>query len=303
MKQFLYSTVTIIMLFISINAEAFSVFVNRNGQFTLNKEITYNWRALSPIKSDADTIMPNAPIYYALKSGYKHGEVYSYMVFDDPKFKTVLVFLKAFTKDILYIYTYNTASEINSNDINRIMRDFYFEKHFSIKNAVDEGVSKAYIMKLTGENSTSRTRIVDNVHGFIYKFSGNMLESATYSDSLSERARDSKGSPTFNRIRQNAERKHKNPSDVIKEINFQFDCIYELPGDSYDMALNGSFNYNFAELYFVIFQNGTFEDFKLCIPDAKFVAKKNGMDIYEYREAMYFFKDGALVNVRLPEKL
>lgn len=303
MKKFFIFAVIFTMLFIgNMNVNAFSVFVNDNGRFLLNKNLTYSSRSFAPIKTETDTIQPTAPVYYALKSGYKKGETYTYMIFDDPKFDMVLVFLKAFTKDILYIYTSNTVGTITSYDIERIMENFNFEKDFSIRNAVDDGVSKSYIMKLTGKSPDANSRIIDKTHGFIYTFSGNLLESATYIDGLSDRARQAKGSPTFNRILENAKHKHQNHSDVIDEVNFQIDCLYQLPGDSYDLAMNGSFRYNFAEVYFVIFQNGSFKDFKLCIPDAKLIAKKNGMEIYEYREIKYYFKNTALVDVKLPER-
>lgn len=296
MKQLILIITTIITFTLNVNAA--SVFVNKNGNYT--KVSKQEWKTGSLLKNyvfEEDTIEPGAPVYYAYRLGYKYGETYSHHFTDNNNI--IIVFLKSFTKDVIYVYMSEDKDELTEYDMMKYMKKFNFYSNFSISYAIKNGVSKAFVMKFPGIK-VNGNKIIDSKNGFIYTTNGNMITNAVYIDGFNEYAKEYQGRPIFDKIEQNAMMKHYSKQDIIREINFQFECLMKIPTDMIELATNGSFNFNFAELYFVLKETGDLSDFKLCVPDANLTSQWNNIKVYEFRRAKYYFKNNKLFKVELP---
>lgn len=211
----------------------------------------------------------------------------------------VIVF-RAFSQTPICVLVNTNGGKFDQKDLEHLKSGFDYRDNFSVERAA------AGLVRLSFMEETIGTKVVDNQmrdneNGYTYYFENGYLSSAEPLDGLTEFARRAKGSQIFDIIQNNAVRKHGNGSLALKEINFQFWCIANMPPEHFRLAYNNRFNYNIALVWFALYgveNNAQLSDFMTYVPDAETIEVSKDSIIMGWGSNLFIFKNDILVSVK-----
>lgn len=296
MKSFILLVISFsIALFSSAETNAY---VNIDGVFKKYPKEQWESKNLPQLELRGQPLNPGAIAYIPTKLGFLPGEWYMWSTDD----YTYIFVFKSFSDEIIYILADNDAETLPAETIADKLRNFDYEKEFGKKLSyvLKDKIRQSFMEDVLQQKSTDGT-ITDNRNGYIYKFKDGFLDSYIPLDGLSDIAREFKGSEIYTIIEKNAKRKHRVKEDVVKEINFQFSCLYVMPPEHFKLAYNNTYNYNIALIWFAIYgvsNNAKFEDFQLIAPDATPIDIAENKITMSWGSNLFYFENGVLKSVK-----
>lgn len=253
--------------------------------------------SLKGYKIDGGIAKPGCIIYYGLKNGYTCDELYTWYNNKDYNYFFVL---KAFTSDIYYVVVTNDVKpdEFNNEYVNGLFKDFVYENDFDKKSALNGKIRQTFLENIVGKKAVNGV-LEDTVNEYKYKFKNGYLSSYTLLNGLSYDANQYINTKIGQIIKRNAETKHTNKNDIIKEINFQFWCLFNMPTDEVKLAYNDIYKYNIALIYFSLYKkNVTLSEFKFYVPNANTIEVAGNKIILSYGSMIYIFTNKILTDVK-----
>jgi hypothetical protein len=187
--------------------------------------------------------------------GYADDKHYLWIAFDANAYFA----FKSLSKDIICILIDGDKGDsITAEDVNQILKDYEFDynseysptlrESFLNKGIHNKSISQSFLESITHKTAIDN-KLVDKLNGYIYTLSDGYLISFNSDDGLVGYAKEFKGTPMFNRIKENAENYYENNDDIIAEINMQCDYLASIDPDYISYASKPKYNYNFALLY------------------------------------------------------
>lgn len=286
----------LLLIFTPIHyANAWIAYINDGEKFSLYPDSLWCKESLSIIGEEG--FKPGTIGYIPTKLGFLEGEWYAWL---SPN--TDAVVFKSFTQTpiCVLINTDNSDLHLTSQQFQELVSKFNYNESFSVEHAAKGVVRKSFMEEALGVKALNNI-ISDSTNGYTYYFENGYLSSAEPLDGLTEFARSAKGSRIFEIIQNNAVRKHGNGSLALKEINFQFWCIANMPPEHFRLAYNDRFNYNIALVWFALYgveNNARLSDFVIYVPDAETIEVSKESIIMGWSSNLFIFKNDILVNVK-----
>lgn len=272
---------------------AWTAYVNDGNRLSLYPDSLWKDSTLPNI--GVSEFKPGTIGYIPTKLGFLNDEWYMWMT-DSLE---VIVF-RAFSQTPICVLVNTSDGKFEQKDLERLKSRFDYRDNFSVEKAVEGTVRLSFMEETIG------TKVVDNQikdieNGYMYYFKNGYLSSAEPLDGLTEFARRAKGSQIFDIIQNNAIRKHGDGPLALKEINFQFWCIANMPPEHFRLAYNNRFNYNVALVWFALYgveNNAQLSEFMAYVPDAEAIEVSKDSIIMSWGSNLFIFKNDILVSVK-----
>lgn len=297
MKSFLLLVISFTIALFSC-AET-NAYLNCDGVFKKYPKEQWKSNNLPPLEIQGEIRKPGTIAYIPTKLGFLPDEWYMWFTND---YKFTFVF-KSFSDEIIYILTDSDAEIISAETIARRLSDFDYEKDFGDRerSKILEGrIRQSFLEDVLQQKSVGGT-ITDNRNGYVYHFKDGFLDSYIPLDGLSEIARSFKDYEIYTIIEKNAKRKHNTEEDAVKEINFQFACMYMMEPKHIKLAYNRVYDYNIALVWFAIYgvsNSAKLEDFQLIAPDATPFDIAGNKITMTWGSNLFYFENGVLKSVK-----
>lgn len=276
-------------------ANAWVAYINDGDKFSLYPDSLWGKPNLPIIGEEG--FKPGTIGYIPTKLGFLGDEWYVWL-----SANTDAVVFKSFTQMpiCVLINTDNSDPHLTSRQFQELVAKFNYNESFSVERAAKGVVRKSFMEEALGVKAVNNA-ISDSTNGYTYYFENGYLSSADPLDGLTEFARRAKGSQIFDIIQNNAVRKHGNGALALKEINFQFWCIANMPPEHFRLAYNNRFNYNIALVWFALYgveNNAQLSDFMAYVPDAETIEVSKDSIIMGWGSNLFIFKNDILVSVK-----
>lgn len=287
--------IAVIIFILPFKIFSWTAYVYNGEDFSLYPDSLWSDKKLPCIGEEQ--FNPGTIGYLPTKLNYLSGEWYMWMT---PN--TDAIIFKAFTQTpiCMLLNTEKNMPSISMYDYKHIIWDFDYKKTFDVYRTAKKKVRKEFMEEALGVTADDNC-LRDTVNGFDYFFKDGYLASVKAADGLEKYAKMFKGSEIFNIIQANARAKHANESDVLREINFQFDCMAEMPPNHFKLAYNNKYNYNIALIWFALYgvkNRAQLSDFMICVPDAEILEVNSDSIIMSWDTTVFVFKDDVLVTVK-----
>lgn len=284
-----------LLLFIFVSAHcanAWVAYVNDGDKFSLCPDSLWNKSSLPIIGEDG--FKPGTVGYIPTKLGFLKDEWYIWMTD-----RLDVVVFRAFSQIPICALVNTGDGKFDEKDLECLKRGFDYQDEFSVERAASGMVRLSFMEETLGTKAVDN-QIMDNENGYRYYFVNGYLSSAEPLDGLTEFARRAKGSLIFDIIQTNAVRKHGVGALALKEINFQFWCIANMPSEHFRLAYNNRFNYNIALVWFALYgveNKAQLSDFMTHVPDAETIEVSKDSIIMSWGSNIFIFKNDILVSV------
>lgn len=280
-------------LCVSICSYSVNVFINKQGNYVLfneNTDIVSSFIQTNEFKKGSFR-------YYTRCLGYKDNEIISN--FEDK----YAIGINSFNNEVIFIIIFDDNIKYINQDIinNKYLNNYKFESHDFISN-LDDGIKNKSISLNFVKSSLNITDnngiIIDNIHGFKYKFINGILVEYTNNTGLNKNSLYIK-----NRIPSIYNKIIHNSKEIYNEINVEYingqsDYFCNINTDYLKLASNPNINYNYCLLYCIIYGKGvSLEMFNKYVPGAEIYSNTGGYLIMSYNNFMFVFKNGQLVKI------
>lgn len=289
-------TIVCLLVYILVSAQylnAWVAYVNDGDKFSLYPDSL--WKDSNLPNIGEREFKPGTIGYIPTKLGFLNDEWYMWMT-DSLE---VVVF-RAFSQIPICALVNTNHGKFDKKDLENLKSGFDYQDKFSVERTA-AGIVRMSFMEETLGTKAIDNQITDNENGYKYYFKNGYLSSAEPLDGLTEFARRAKGSQIFDIIQNNAVRKHGNGPLALKEINFQFWCIANMPPEHFRLAYNNRFNYNIALVWFALYgveNNAQLSDFMAYVPDADTIEVSKDSIIMSWGNNLFIFKNDTLVSVK-----